>query len=173
MKNIVLMAIGAVALAACSPEAPAPVEPPAPVKVGREGAYEAAQGTPEQFVRALYDVYKNPPAEPVTPGRDYLLQRTLNAMILYDDKNAREAGKQKYLQNDPVCDCTGGEVVLKTLEITPLETNHAEAAVMFTIDGTEKSQKLKLEREGGRWKVADVLRDGQKPLTEQLLAVIS
>lgn len=144
----------------------------APQKVGREGAYEAALGTPEQFVRALYDVYKNPPTEPVTPGRDYLIQRSLNAMILYDNKNAQEKGTPRYLKNDPICDCNGGEVVLTSVQITPKEANFTDAAVAFTVDGTPKAQTLVLEKEGGRWKVKDVLRDGEKPLTEQLLAVI-
>ena len=176
----IMGALASVALAAgvmaCSQESAtdvaADIAAAAPQKVGREGAYEAALGTPEQFVRALYDVYKNPPAEPVTPGRDYLIQRSLNAMILYDNKNAQEKGTPRYLKNDPICDCNGGEVVLTSVQITPKEANFADAAVTFTVDGTPKAQTLVLEKEGGRWKVKDVLREGEKPLTEQLLAVI-
>lgn len=176
MGALAVLALGA-GVMACSQEpatdASADSAPAAaPQKVGREGAYEAALGTPEQFVRALYDVYKNPPTEPVTPGRDYLIQRSLNAMILYDNKNAQEKGTPRYLKNDPICDCNGGEVVLTSVQITPKETNFADAAVAFTVDGTPKAQTLVLEKEGGRWKVKDVLRDGEKPLTEQLLAVI-
>ncbi|WP_312127981.1 DUF3828 domain-containing protein [Brevundimonas sp.] len=175
MGALAVLALGA-GVMACSQEpatgAAADSAAAAPQKVGREGAYEAALGTPEQFVRALYDVYKNPPTEPVTPGRDYLIQRSLNAMILYDNKNAQEKGTPRYLKNDPICDCNGGEVVLTSVQITPKEANFADAAVAFTVDGTPKDQTLVLEKEGGRWKVKDVLRDGEKPLTEQLLAVI-
>lgn len=176
MGALAVLALGA-GVMACSQEpatgAAADSAAAAPQKVGREGAYEAALGTPEQFVRALYDVYKNPPTEPVTPGRDYLIQRSLNAMILYDNKNAQEKGTPRYLKNDPICDCNGGEeVVLTSVQITPKEANFADAAVAFTVDGTPKAQTLVLEKEGGRWKVKDVLRDGEKPLTEQLLAVI-
>lgn len=171
--GMVLTATVAMGLAACSPEPAAPEAPPPPQKVGREGAYDAAQGTPEAFVRALYAAYAHPPAEPVTPGRDYLLQRSLNAMILYDHKNAAEKGGQPHLKNDPVCDCDGGTVVLKSVTVTPGETNMADAAVIFTVDGVEKSQVLALEREGGRWRVKDVVRPGEKPLSEQLLAIIS
>ncbi len=172
-SKLSLLAAVALMLAACSPEAEAPAEPAAPQKVGREAAIEAGNGTPEQFVRALYAAYDHPPAEPVAPGRDMLIQRTLNAMIFYDWKNAKEANREPHLKNDPVCDCTGGKVVLKTVAITEGERNYADAAVTFTVDGVEKSQIVKLEKEGGRWKVLDIVKPGEKPLTEQLTAVLS
>lgn len=172
-SKLSLLAAVALMLAACSPEAEAPAEPAAPQKVGREAAIEAGNGTPEQFVRALYAAYDHPPAEPVAPGRDILIQRTLNAMIFYDWKNAKEANREPHLKNDPVCDCNGGKVVLKTVAITEGERNYADAAVTFTVDGTEKSQIVKLEKEGGRWKVLDIIKPGEKPLTEQLTAVLS
>ncbi len=102
-----------------------------------------------------------------------LVQRTLNAMIFYDWRNAKEAGREPYLKNDPVCDCIGGKVVLKNVTITEGERNFADAAVVFTVDGTEKAQTVKLEKEGGRWKVLDIVKPGEKPLTEQLSAVLS
>ncbi|WP_297804091.1 DUF3828 domain-containing protein [uncultured Brevundimonas sp.] len=165
---VLALALGAVA---CSQPAE-PEAPPAPKLIGREAAKAAGEVSPEAFVRALYAVYQNPPAEPVAPGRDELMQRSLNAMIFYDWRNARDAGRKPYLQNDPVCDCTGGEVVLKSVKITEGERNYADADVVFTVDGTEKSQVVKLEKEGGRWKVLDIVKPGEKPLTEQLLAVI-
>lgn len=159
-------------LIACSPEPEAEPVPEAPKLVGRAAAKAAGEVSPEAFIRALYEVYQNPPAEPVAPGRDDLKQRSLNAMIFYDWKNARDAGRKPVLQNDPVCDCTGGEVALKSVKITEGERNFADADVVFTVDGVEKSQIVKLEKEGGRWKVLDIVKPGQKPLTEQLLAAI-
>lgn len=175
MKALVvpIMALSAMAVAACSSETQAPAEPPKPQLVGREAAIEAGNGTPEEFVRALYAAYAHPPAEPVQPGRDMLVQRTLNAMIFYDWRNAKEAGRQPHLRNDPVCDCNGGDVILKSVDITEGERNFADAAVIFTVDGTEKRQTVKLEKEGGRWKVLDIVKPGEKPLTEQLTAVLS
>lgn len=161
----------ALVLAACS-QPVEPEAPPAPKLVGREAAKAAGEVSPEAFIRALYAVYQNPPAEPVAPGRDELMQRSLNAMIFYDWRNARDAGREPYLKNDPVCDCTGGEVVLKSVAITQGERNFADAAVVFTVDGTAKQQVVKLEKEGGRWKVLDIVKPGEKPLTDQLLAVI-
>lgn len=167
-----LVLVAALSLAACSQ--PAEHEaPPAAKLVGREAAIAAGEVSPEAFIRSLYAAYDHPPAEPVAPGRDLLIQRTLNAMIFYDWRNAKEAGREPHLKNDPVCDCTGGKVVLKTVTITEGERNYADAAVVFTVDGMEKSQTVKLEKEGGRWKVLDIVKPGEKPLTEQLTAVLS
>lgn len=169
ISAVALMALG---MAACSQPAE-PEAPAAPKLVGREAAKAAGEVSPEAFVRALYEVYQNPPAEPVQPGRDELLQRSLNAMIFYDWKNARDAGRKPVLQNDPICDCTGGAVALKTVKVTDVETNFADADVVFTVDGVEKTQLVKLEKEAGRWKVLDIIKPGQKPLTDQLTAAIS
>ena len=171
-RHLWTIAAAGLLLAACSPE-PEPAAPEAPKLVGRAAAKAAGEVSPEAFVRALYGIYQNPPAEPVQPGRDDLVQRSLNAMIFYDWKNANEAGREPVLKNDPVCDCTGGEVVLTSVKITEGERNFADADVTFSVDGVEKSQTLKLEKEGGRWKLLDVLKPGEKPLTERLTAAIS
>jgi len=173
LKSALLLSPACVCVSACSqPAEPEPAAPPAPNLVGRAAAKAAGEVSPEAFVRALYEVYQNPPAEPVQPGRDDLMQRSLNAMIFYDWKNARDAGRKPVLQNDPVCGCTGGDVVLKSVKITEGERNFADADVVYTVDGMEKTQIVKLEKEGGRWKVLDIVKPGEKPLTEQLLAAI-
>lgn len=173
LKSALLLSLACVCVSACSqPAEPEPAAPPAPKLVGRAAAKAAGEVSPEAFVRALYEVYQNPPAEPVQPGRDDLMQRSLNAMIFYDWKNARDAGRKPVLQNDPVCGCTGGDVVLKSVKITEGERNFADADVVYTVDGMEKTQIVKLEKEGGRWKVLDIVKPGEKPLTEQLLAAI-
>ncbi|AYG94074.1 DUF3828 domain-containing protein [Brevundimonas naejangsanensis] len=161
-------------LAACSQagEAADAPEPPAPAKVGRDAAYEAAAGEPEGFVRALYGVYAATGQASPAPGRDPLLGRTLNAMVGADHNQALGKGRRPYLRKDFICDCTGGQVVLTSVQTAQADKNNAEAAVVFTVDGQEKRQTLKLVREGMSWKVADVLVPGQAPLTERLLKVI-
>jgi len=161
-------------LAACSQagEAADAPEPPAPAKVGRDAAYEAAGGEPEGFVRALYGVYAATGQASPAPGRDPLLGRTLNAMVGADHNQALGKGRRPYLRKDFICDCTGGQVVLASVQTAQADKNNAEAAVVFTVDGQEKRQTLKLVREGMNWKVADVLVPGQAPLTERLLKVI-
>lgn len=167
-------AAAALLAAACSPpaeEAAAPAEAPAPVMKGREAAYAAARGEPEGFVRALYALYADPQETP-PPGRDPLLGRTLNAMVGADHHQAVGEKRPPYLKHDFICDCDGGTVVLTSVQVTPVDRFNADAAVVFTVDGQEKRQTLKLVQEGMNWKVADVLVPGQAPLTERILKVI-
>lgn len=161
-------------LAACTQagEAADAPERPAPAKIGRDAAYEAAGGDPEGFVRALYGIYAATGQASPAPGRDPLLGRTLNAMVGADHNQALGKGRRPYLRKDFICDCTGGQVALTSVQATQADKNTAEAAVVFTVDGQEKRQTLKLVREGMNWKVADVLVPGQAPLTERLLKVI-
>lgn len=165
-------------LAACSQAGEAADAPetaaaaPAPAKVGRDAAYEAAAAEPEGFVRALYGIYAATGQASPAPGRDPLLGRTLNAMVGADHNQALGKGRRPYLRKDFICDCTGGQVVLTSVQTAQADKNTAEAAVVFTVDGQEKRQTLKLVREGTNWKVADVLVPGQAPLTERLLKVI-
>lgn len=173
------MAIAAV-LAACSQadepaapaEAPAAAPAPAPAKVGRDAAYEAAGGDAEGFARALYGIYAATGQASPAPGRDPLLGRTLNAMVGADHNLALTKGRRPYLRRDFICDCTGGAVALTSIQVAQVDKANAAAAVVFTVDGQEKRQTLKLIREGTNWKVADVLVPGQAPLTERLLKVI-
>lgn len=167
------MAIAAL-LAACSQAADpaAAPEPPAPAKVGRDAAYAAAGDEPDGFVRALYGIYAATGQASPAPGRDPLLGRTLNAMVGADHNQALGKGRRPYLRKDFICDCTGGEVILTSVQTTQADKDNAEAAVVFTVDGQEKRQTLKLVREGMNWKVADVLVPGQAALTERLLKVI-
>jgi hypothetical protein len=48
----------------------------------------------------------------------------------------------------------------------------AEGSEAFTRDGREVRQLMKLEREGPMWRVADVIPEGERPLTERLLELI-
>jgi hypothetical protein len=165
------------AVAACSeggepadaPKAAAPAAEP-----GRPAIYAAAAEGPEPFVRALYAVYEagGPKGETPPPGQDPIYGRTLNAMIGAD---FRKAGPDQapFLNFDPICDCQDqGTFTLDTVAITETGQNKADAAVTFTNDGERKSQTLKLEREGPMWRVADVVKPGEPPLSEQLLKVI-
>lgn len=144
---------------------PAEATPPA---VGREAAFEIARGTPQAFVEALYRVYQADEPRP-EPGRDLLYQRTLNALI---GEDFRRSNGKPWLTVDPVCDCTTGEIVLVSSTVTQTEPTKATADVVFTVDGTEKRQTLMLEREGSRWRVADVKAPDKPLLTESLFKAI-
>ncbi|MEG1028942.1 MAG: DUF3828 domain-containing protein, partial [Brevundimonas sp.] len=138
---------------ACSPAeevSPAPVEAPAPLPPGREGAYQAAGGDPEGFVRALYAAYAATDQTAPEPGRDPLYTRTLNALV---GEDFRRSNGKPWLKTDPVCDCTGGTVALTSVALTQADRTTAEAAVVFTVDGQERHQTLKLSREATAWRV--------------------
>jgi hypothetical protein len=178
MRIALLIAITAGLAAGCSGErtAEAPdTQQAAPALKGRAAVYQAARETPEAFVRALYAQYAPPGAgeAPPPPGQDPIYDRMLNAMIRADFEKA--AGEAPSLNYDPICGCQdGGAFTLDSVAITPgADPRSAEAAVIFTNAGETTRQTLKLVKEGGNWKVNDVLVPGEKPLTEQLMAAIS
>lgn len=176
-RNWIVISAAALALAACSPETPAgePADAPTALPPGRPAIYQAATESPEAFVRALYAVYATPGAmgQPPAPGQDPIYDRMLNAMIGQDFRKAN--GEVPYLNHDPICGCQDSDkFTLDSLAVTPgADGKSAEAAVVFTNAGETTRQTLKLVKEGRSWKVSDVLVPGEKPLTEQLLAVIS
>lgn len=165
------------ALGACSEQEPAQIRPAAELVAalppGRPAIYAAALDGPESFVRALYAVYATPGGtlEALPPGRDPIYGRTLNAMIGADFRKA--AGEVPYLNHDPICGCQDSDgLVLESVVVTETGAATAEAVVVFTNLGEQRTQTLKLLKEGQSWRVVDVLVPGQPPLTEQLLKVI-
>ncbi|MFN3353744.1 MAG: DUF3828 domain-containing protein [Brevundimonas sp.] len=178
MKRLIVSSVFAAAFAAaCSQPAPEadPAEQAEPAAANRrEAVYRAAEEGPEPFVRALFERYDAanplPAGDEPPPGRDPMLGRTLNAMIGAD---ARQAGDEvPFLNFDPICGCQDGDIALQSVTITETEINKADAQVTFTRDGATINQVMKLEREGPMWRVADVIPQGERPLTERLLEVI-
>ena len=164
-------------LAGCSDHEPAQIRPAAEVAAalppGRPAIYAAALDGPESFVRALYAVYAEPGGEleALPPGRDPIYGRTLNAMIGADFRKAD--GKTPYLDHDPICGCqTSDGLTIDSLRVTETGATGAEARVVFTNLGEQRTQTLELLKEGQSWRVVDVLVPGKPPLTEQLLKVI-
>ncbi|WP_417232978.1 DUF3828 domain-containing protein [Brevundimonas sp.] len=164
-------------LGACSDQKPEQIQPPAEIVAalppGRPAIYAAALDGPESFVRALYAVYAvdGGGLEALPPGRDPIYGRTLNAMIGADFRKA--AGKVPYLNYDPICGCQDSDgLTLDSVVVTGTGATEAEAVVVFTNLGEQRTQTLKLLKEGQSWRVVDVLVPGKPPLTEQLLKVI-
>ena len=175
VQAIMTAAVLALTAAACSPaeeKAPAPAEAPLS---GRAAIYAAGEQDAEAFVRALYanaaaPVANDPAATAITPGRDPLYTRTLNALVGADFNAAK--GEVPYLNYDPICACQDADgFALTALKMTPDGDKAASAEVTFTNHGQTHQQTLKLVREGPMWRIADVI-DGQgKSLHDALMAI--
>lgn len=170
MRRAAVLALAALA-AACSEPAqnadPAPTAEAAPALTGREAVYEAARGTPEAFVRALYASYaaaETPPAA----GQDPVYSRMLNAMIGEDSRQRRT------LSVDPICQCPPGstDVTLQSVVIADQQPTTARAQVAFSQGGETRAQTLSLIKEGPLWRVEDIQSEGGQPLSETLMASI-
>lgn len=161
--------------AACSPaeeKAPAPAEAPLS---GRAAIYAAGEQDAEAFVRALYanaaaPLANDPAATAITPGRDPLYTRTLNALVGADFNAAK--GEVPYLNYDPICACQDADgFALTALKMTPDGDRAALAEVTFANHGQTQRQTLKLAKEGPMWRIADVI-DGQgQSLHDALMAI--
>lgn len=176
MRHLIVFAAVA-ALSACSAQEeaePSRAELTAPAATTwRQAVYQAGEEGPEPFVRALYDRYGGdlPAGDAPAPGQDPIYNRMLNAMIGADFMQAGE-DEVPHLNEDPICGCQDGEIALTSVTVTETAAGRADAVVQFTRDGAPVTQTLKLEREGPMWRVADVIPEGERALTERLLEVI-
>lgn len=180
VQALATAAMLALTTAACSPEkpAPAPAEAVAPALTGRAAVYAAGETDAEAFVRALYSRAAEPrgapdPAEAtITPGRDPLYSRTMNALIGVDDREAKRRKSAPHLNYDPVCACQDADAfALTSVTMTPDGPHAAAADVVFTNHGRERRQTLKLLKEGPMWRIADVIDDKGHSLHDALMAI--
>ncbi|HUH09052.1 MAG TPA: DUF3828 domain-containing protein [Brevundimonas sp.] len=163
--------------AACSPaeeKAPAPAEAPL---TGRAAIYAAGEQNAEAFVRALYadaaaPMANDPAKATISPGRDPLYSRTLNALIGVDFREAEAKNEVPYLNYDPICGCQDADgFALTALKMTPDGDKAASAEVTFVNQGQTRRQTLKLVKEGPMWRIADVVDDQGKSLHDALMAI--
>ncbi|WP_341020213.1 DUF3828 domain-containing protein [Brevundimonas diminuta] len=173
-------AVLALTAAACSAEkeAPAPAEAAAPALTGRAAVYAAGEKDAEAFVRALYARAATPQTTPdpaeaaITPGRDPLYSRTLNALIGVDFREAQSRDEVPYLNYDPICACQDADgFALKTVTMTPDGPQAATAEVVFTNHGRARRQTLKLVKEGPMWRIGDIIDDKGKSLHDDLMVI--
>ena len=170
MRRAAVIAFAALACACSEPAQnaePAPTAEAAPALTGREAVYEAARGTPEAFVRALYASYaasETPPAA----GQDPVYSRMLNAMIGEDSRQRRT------LSVDPICQCPPGSaaVTLQSVTIADEQPTTARAQVAFSQGGETRAQTLSLIKEGPLWRVEDIQPEDGRPVSKTLMAVI-
>lgn len=163
--------------AACSPAEEAPPAPAEAPLTGRAAVYAAGEKDAEAFARALYanaaaPQANDPAAATISPGRDPLYSRTLNALIGVDFREAEAKDEVPYLNYDPVCGCQDADgFALTALKMTPDGDKAASAEVTFLNQGQTRRQTLKLVKEGPMWRIADVVDDQGKSLHDALMAI--
>ena len=166
--------------AACSPaeeKAPAPAPAAEAPLTGRAAIYAAGEKDAEAFVRALYanaaaPLANDPAAAAISPGRDPLYSRTLNALIGVDFREAQSRNEVPYLNYDPVCACQDADgFALTGLKMTPDGDKAASANVTFSNHGETQKQTLKLVKEGPMWRIADVIDAKGQSLHDALMAI--
>ena len=177
IQVLVTATVLALTATACSPaeeKTPAPAEAPL---TGRAAIYAAGEQNAEAFARALYadaaaPLANDPAAAAITPGRDPLYSRTLNALIGVDFREAEAKREVPYLNYDPICGCQDAEgFALTALKMTPDGDKAATAEVTFTNHGQTQQQTLKLVKEGPMWRIADVVDAKGKSLHDELMAI--
>ena len=177
VQAIMTAAVLVLTAAACSPaeeKAPAPAEAPL---TGRAAIYAAGEQNAEAFARALYadaaaPLADDPAKATITPGRDPLYSRTLNALIGVDFREAEAKGEVPYLNYDPICGCQDAEgFALTALKMTPDGDKAASAEATFVNQGQTHRQTLKLVKEGPMWRIADIVDDQGKSLHDALMAI--
>lgn len=169
---------------ACSAEkqatAPAPEAAEAAPLTGRAAVYAAGEKDPEAFVRALYIytaapwVEEDPAEKAVTPGRDPIYSRTMNALLGIDAREAEARGGAPHIDANPICACQDSEgLVLRTVTVTPEGPQAATANVVFgyVYANREVRQTFKLVKEGPMWRVGDIINEHGKSLHDELMEV--
>ena len=175
IQVLVTATVLALTATACSPaedKAPAPAEAPL---TGRATIYAAGEQSAEAFARALYadaaaPMANDPAKAAISPGRDPLYSRTLNALIGVDFREAK--GEIPYLNYDPVCACQDADgFALTALKMKPDGDKAALTDVTFVNHGKTQQQTLKLVKEGPMWRIADVIDARGRSLHDELMVI--
>ncbi len=190
MRILTVAACAALILGACAEPAAAPdasAATPATVVAGlpqtaeaaAAGIARAAAETPEAFIRAVYGLYADGvPSDAATFPAAIWSTRT---RTLWAEVDAAQVAEGGVIYEGQLCECNDYTQFQVTSVATTMDgIDKASAAVAFTNGGAPTAQTVKLVREGGLWRIDDVIFDpsGEFPqppmvrgLTEALAAV--
>lgn len=156
----VLIAAAVLALSACSsPEATA---------AGPESSTTAQAQTPEAFVRSLYGVGMGGTGEAV-PEYDGDLQAVSSARtaaLFAEAKALTPEGFIGYPEGHPLVEYEEwGSLRLDNVVTTQRGPDRADVALVlaFTKPDTRVNRVFRLVKEEGRWRLDDILFDGEQP----------
>ena len=175
MKTLML-SVAVVALAACT-------QPEDKAGAPEAAAAAATAQTPEAFVRSLYStegggtaVRNEDPNAPEVETPSIWSART-GAMIA-ETEALGNPGEYAYFEANPICDCQDdGGMVLTSVTPAAVTADRADVTVVMTWTMAEpvetKTQTYNLVKEGGAWKIDDIMRDQtgefpQPPLVQDM-----
>lgn len=175
MRQTLMLAAAAVALAACSPAAETSKAPEASA-----AAPTPAATTPEAFVRSLYGEGEFPggPSERIEEGA--IWSARTRALLAEADRLTLR-GDIGFFEAHPICDCQDGTPVLQSATATSTGPASADVAVVqgFAEPGNETHRKTyNLVLESGQWRIDDqryesMGRFPQDPMVQRLTAWIA
>ena len=189
MRVLTVAACAALMLGACAEPAAAPDAPaatpvvedglPQSAEAAAAGIAKAAAETPEAFIRAVYGLYADGvPSDAATFPAAIWSTRT---RTLWAEVEAAQVAEGGIIYEGQLCECNDySQFQVISIATTMDGADKASAAVAFTNGGEPTAQTVKLVREGGLWRIDDVMFDpsGEFPqppmvrgLTEALAAV--
>lgn len=145
MRQTLMLAAAALALAACSPAAETPEAPAA-------AAATPAATTPEAFVRSLYG------ADDLPGGDESAIWSARTRALLAESDRLTPEGNVGFFEADPICDCQDGTPVLQSATARSTGPQSADVAVVqgFAEPGNAVHRKTyNLVLEGGQWRIDD------------------
>ena len=171
-RTLMVMAAG-LAVAACSPDAPATEAPETEVAAPDARSAEA-------FVRSLYEGGDRAGGE---SGRceEQAIWSARTAALLAESVRLTPEDEVGFFEADPICDCQDGTPVLQSASATMTGPDSADVAVVqgFAEPGAAVHRKTyNLVREGGQWRIDDQQYDSMgdfpyEPMLQRLNAWIA
>lgn len=126
----------------------------------------AVESTPNSFVTSLYQIYRNPDADPLGGSAKKIFSPGLLALIRADKVRSGEVGKLDY---DPICGCQDADgLKLLAVTIKPLSATYVHAISKFRISATTKAVDLTLIKTSAGWRVDNVFSTDTGSLRDYL-----
>ena len=174
MRIIHLTLAGFAALAACKQPAPTPPgAPPSPAAAHAATPPPAADpyAGAEAFVRNIYAGYlaDEPDESRLNRVAPPMWSARMQALM---DRDVALAGEHlPFLDADPICNCQDhGDITVREVRLAPAPGGAVDAAVRFVNFETEETTVLRLIREGGGWRIDDIVNDEGEPTLAAALA---
>lgn len=121
-------------------------------------AAAAGDGAVARFMRGVYAPYARGDApSPAGPRAGALFGRDLLGLIRRDQRAA--GGELGRLDYDPICDCQDYDhLEVQRIRVDAVAATTARATITFRNGDAVRTLRYDLQREAGRWRIADIHR---------------